>query len=210
MIWIFGDSYVDSGFPNSEFVIPWYNRFGKTKNFAICGTGQPYAFNMFYEVEHLIKKTDKIIFVLSEDYRLNWPDVELFAQCEILRNGYHEEYTGTRNRDLHDYVFKMSDKKMTLKNILFLKNLKIKTITFSVDPFFEFDETTNLFHHFPLPLPKLLEGDFTMNHLCPHNHDVMEEYFDDFISNKLKTLDEYNFHYEPESKKWTKKGFIYE
>ena len=136
MIWIFGDSYVDSGFPNSEFVIPWYNRFGKTKNFAICGTGQPYAFNMFYEVEHLIKKTDKIIFVLSEDYRLNWPDVELFAQCEILRNGYHEEYTGTRNRDLHDYVFKMSDKKMTLKNILFLKNLKIKTITFSVDPFF--------------------------------------------------------------------------
>ena len=72
---IFGDSYADpGGCPEYAWHRRLKNIFPKTHNFAESGTGPHYAFDLFYNKLSNLKKDNIIIFLLSDPFRINWPD----------------------------------------------------------------------------------------------------------------------------------------
>ena len=160
MIYIFGDSFGEiTGKNRSEWVWPVIlekESNEHVKNYCKGGMGPITAFRTFYDKMDIIKENaDKIIFLLSNPYRIPFP---------FLKNIYHMSDVGywihsnsndirlgsnlTMISEINDYAlnyhmeaFTFKDmmhdelKKINYKNISFLKCIsklkKIKTIVFS-------------------------------------------------------------------------------
>ena len=226
MIYIFGDSYVDdTHYIYEGDTIPWYNRFGPTKNFAKSGTGQHYAFKKFYENLSSFIEKDIIIFCMSSWDRIDWKDEH--DRTNQYRLNYDVEnkkivYYGNKlkNHDnVHFFFENYADELQNLenKNVSYLytlsKKFNLKAFILFVYPNNNRDDYSYLndkfFNVFDIPLFKISGHgddfpDKRLNHFSDKNHDTMEKYFSDFLGQHIKQ------NYLWEFQKSMKTGFIYD
>ncbi|MBS82739.1 MAG: hypothetical protein CMD65_01230 [Gammaproteobacteria bacterium] len=162
-VFIFGDSYADpAGTPNYV----WHRRlsdiFSNTRNFALSGTGPQYAFSLFYKNMTDFKKDDIIIFLLSDPFRIHWPEHALFSgelsaiqwngetkETECVFNDYPENLKNSKHIKIinyynehkkeMDFFYKTYMKELEVsneKNISFLytisQTLNLKLIVFDI------------------------------------------------------------------------------
>lgn len=178
MIWIFGDSFVAPKktieYYNND-VIPWFTKFGSTKNFAVDGRGPKDSMIDFYKNMNAIVKNDVIIFVLSSiDRNFNQIDLDI-------------KYYNIKNLGFL-YLFH------TLYNVKFFIMFKGKEDFELVDTSI-FNSKDFYILNFPLSIIKHPNdfGDVAyVNHLCAKNHLVFENLFQDFLNDEVK---EYDFQF---------------
>ena len=150
MIYIFGDSFGEVTTKNySNWIWPIaLERESKetVKNLCKGATGPFTAFKIFYDfLDDMKEEVDKIIFLLSNPYRIPFPFLKNISHMPDVGHWIHSDaemnniYDYVLNYQMEAFTFKdvMHEelKKINYKNISFLKcisNLKkIKTIVFS-------------------------------------------------------------------------------
>jgi hypothetical protein len=155
MIYIFGDSFGDPP-PDNPNVYVWPNRLKKienVKNFCKGGTGPLTAFKDFWSVFDDIKQDDKIVFLLSDPFRVPFnfledadnsknhqPEVSSYFEDEcdttIPNPNMDTSYFNKYEREMQSFHYVMKDEldKLNYKNISLLKclsmTLKIKIMVF--------------------------------------------------------------------------------
>ena len=86
-VFIFGDSYADPKGLSMSRDFVWHRRlkkmFPNIHNFAMSGTGPHHAFDLFYNILTKLSKDDIIIFLLSDPFRIHWPDNILSDRGEL-------------------------------------------------------------------------------------------------------------------------------
>lgn len=181
MIWIFGDSFVapkrDIIYVNND-VIPWFTKFGTTKNFAIDGRGPKNSMTDFLKNKDLIVKDDIVIFVLSSIDR-NFDEIDLDTKYYNIKNlGFLHLF-----HSLHDVKFFIMFKNRDDVEL-------INTSIFNSENFYVLNFCLSRIKH-----PDDFVGHFYVNHLCAKNHLVFENLFQDFLDKDIKEYD-FLFHNE--------------
>ena len=195
MIWIFGDSFVAPKKKRKYFnedVIPWFTKFGPTKNFASEGRGPKDSMSDFLTIKDSIIKSseinnDIIIFVLSSANR-NFNKIDLDLKYYNVKNlGFL-------------YLFH------TLYKVKFFIMFKSKNDFRLIDTSI-FNSKDFYVLNFPLSSikhPNDYGDNVYVNHLCSENHKIFENLFQDFLDEKeLPTpydVKKYNFHFYNDKK----------
>ena len=123
MIYIFGDSYGD---PNSEPLDTyqlWCEMFDEpVSNYCRGSTGPQYSLRKFNDVRKNINDKDKIVFIMSDKNRLNFPFIRevdhtstvvtIFEDMNVSLNK-NEEYLRTYNYDIN-LIFSMFKEEINL------------------------------------------------------------------------------------------------
>ena len=216
MIYIFGDSYVNDVYDSPSEVVPWFERFGDTKNFANSGTGPQWSFNNLYDQECHIKPNDIIIFNNSDYTRINWLDIRDIPPYNQAHISYDENldevviHNDTLDTFDKDYALKFYRthfyelQESQLKNILYLSFIadKLYCKVFAMSSLPEETDVSSLnrenFYFFPINLDSICYSDEYLEHVDPrkchftdHNHDVMYQLFNDFLNGDIKKLEKY-------------------
>lgn len=227
MIYIFGDSFVDDNFGYSGSTIPWYNRFGSNKNYAKSGTGPHYAFKQFYKKKSDFNENDIVIFCLSTWERIDWLDrhdrenqfrISYHIDKNLVKYWNHD----SKNHQNIQFFYNTISEELQYtdnKNICYLYMLS-KKMKFRVFLLFGFPNSfredysylnNERFHIFNTPLWEITgpggDRDHRLNHFTDKNHDVMQEYFSDFL---FYDLDDTIKNYDWEYLVGQQEGFIYE
>ena len=180
MIWIFGDSFVapkrDITYVNND-VIPWFTKFGVTKNFAIGGRGPKDSMTDFLKNKDLIVKDDIVIFVLSSIDR-NFDEIDLDTKYYNIKNlGFLHLFHSLN--DVKFFIMFKSRDDVELVN----------TSIFNSENFYVLNFCLSHIKH-----PDDWRGHFYVNHLCAKNHLVFENLFQDFLDKDIKEYD-FRFYY---------------
>lgn len=182
MIWIFGDSWVEPKRDNILYVnndvIPWFTKFGTTKNFAIGGRGPKKSMTDFLKNKDLIVKDDIVIFVFPSIYK-SFDEIDLDIKYYNIKNlGFLHLF-----HSLHDVKFFIMFNNRD--DVELMDQLNITSI-FNSENFYVLNfHLTRLKH----PDDILDFGYFYVNHLSAENHLVFENLFQDFLDNDIKEYD---------------------
>lgn len=107
-LWIFGDSYVDSQFPNDSNEYPrWWQYLEKEYtifNFGLTGTGPKYALSMLYKAMQWQKNTKdvSILFVLSDPERVSFKDLPPARQHQLKNNAIVKSLSKLERQKLNE------------------------------------------------------------------------------------------------------------
>lgn len=235
MIWIYGDSYLDDQYKNESKIVPWFERFGPTRNFAKKGTGPQYAFKHFHNTEKDIRENDIIIFCLSEITRINW--------LELVETEWGDSEISSSSElsfDLEQGMFIHSDNILDKVDLKFARKFyetfydeleKLNEKNVSYLSFLTDEKKCNCFiilhdrltrnmnnlnrknfyvHDRSMHEISYVEGTLEhmeyKNHLSTEKHDIMENVLSDFLNDDLKDLTHYWGELAPKSNK----KFIYQ
>jgi hypothetical protein len=107
-LWIFGDSYVDSQFPNdSNEYLRWWQYLEKEYiifNFGLTGTGPKYALSTLYKAVQWQKNTKdvSILFVISDPERVSFKELPPARQHQLKNDVIVKSLSPGEQRKLNE------------------------------------------------------------------------------------------------------------
>ena len=91
MIYIFGDSYGDSNFKKHISGQIWCEMFNESvSNYCRASTGPQYSLRKFNQVRKTINHEDKIVFIMSDKNRLNFPFIKEINDTSTVVTIYND------------------------------------------------------------------------------------------------------------------------
>lgn len=200
MIWVFGDSLASNYYDkNSWPKILSYMKNEKIEVFAKGGTGPNYSFNLMFErLEHHIRDNDTVIFIISDQKRLEFPWLKDPGHSSIMFRLTEDEldlYIRGRHRYLLKHVEDAKIISQTLgpmflyenvKNITFLHLLSknFKNIKFLVFTSFDLNNTISNYKNFNIKSTSVFDK-LDFKDLCGDNFIYFEYPIFDIIGDNM-------------------------